>query len=355
MRAPAFWWRSPGPGASLLQPLGALYGAIAARRMSQHGMRSPLPVICIGNFSVGGTGKTPFAIELARHLLRIGERPAFLTRGYGGTHPGPLIVEPSRHSARDVGDEAGLLARHAVTIVARARDAGASLAASVGASVIVMDDGLQNSSLAKDFTFAMVDGETGIGNGFCLPAGPLRAPLAAQWPFVQAVVMVGKPRSSGQALKEEATRRGLPVLPANLVPDPEVAAALRGQRVVAFAGIGRPEKFFASLQTLGALVVAQLGFGDHHRFTMRELARVSSIARAHNAVLVTTEKDGLRVKDVIRPAPSNQPDSEGPAILGVRLLELPVHLQVWEETELQKLIARALFIRRGSGAEPARG
>ncbi len=356
MRAPGFWWRSPGLGARLLQPLGALYGGVVARRMSRDGMRSPLPVICVGNFSAGGTGKTPFAIELAHHLMRMGERAAFLTRGYGGTYRGPIVVEVSRHRALDVGDEALLLARHAMTVVARARDAGARLAESAGASVIVMDDGWQNPSLAKDFVFAMVDGEAGIGNGLCLPAGPLRAPLAAQWPFVQALVPVGFPGTSCRALMEEAARRHITVLEAKLVPDREAVEALRGRAVLAFAGIGRPEKFFASLRSLGALVVAEHGFGDHHPFEARELAALAAKARARDAILVTTEKDMVRVRDAVAvsdPARADHRGSESAAIFDVSLRELPVRLQIEDETELDKLIATALFLRRSVGARRA--
>src|SRR4051812_1975988 len=176
IRAPAFWWRAPGWEARLLAPFAALYGAGAARRLAQPGERVAIPVICAGNFVVGGAGKTPFAIELARRLVARGERPAFLTRGYGGSLAGPVAVTPA-HAAAEVGDEALLLAAHAPTVVARSRIGGARHAERDGASVIVMDDGLQNPSLAKDLSFALVDAEAGIGNGLVLPAGPLRAPL----------------------------------------------------------------------------------------------------------------------------------------------------------------------------------
>lgn len=316
-------------------------------------MRSALPVICVGNFTAGGTGKTPFALKVAQRLVRMGERPAFLTRGYGGAQRGPLVVDASRHRAVDVGDEALLLARHAMTILARARSAGARLAESAGASVIVMDDGWQNPSLAKDFVFATVDGETGIGNGLCLPAGPLRAPLAAQWPFLEALVAVGDPGSSCLALMEEAARRGITVLRARLVPDRQAAEALRGRNVVAFAGIGRPEKFFASLRALGAVVVAEHGFGDHHPFAARELAALAAKARARDAILVTTEKDLVRLTDVAAaddPARADDFARESATIFGMPLRAVSVHMQIEDEATLDKLIASALFIRRGIGA-----
>ncbi|MBV9518936.1 MAG: tetraacyldisaccharide 4'-kinase, partial [Hyphomicrobiales bacterium] len=338
MRAPGFWWRTPGLEARLLQPLGAVYGAVTAHRMSGRGTRSALPVLCVGNFSAGGTGKTPFAIELAQRLIRMGERPAFLTRGYGGTSRGPIVVDASRHRVLEVGDEALLLARRARTIVAKAREAGARLAESAGASVIVMDDGLQNSSLTKDLAVAMVDGETGIGNELCLPAGPLRAPLSAQWPYVHAVVTVGAPGPSCLALMKEAERRGVPVLAGKLVPDPGMAERLGGQAVVAFAGIGRPQKFFESLRAIGAVLVAEYVFDDHHRFAAGELVALGAEARARDAILVTTEKDMVRVKDVVTVRDGEQGEvhareKRAPA-LEISLQELPVRMRIEEETQL---------------------
>jgi tetraacyldisaccharide 4'-kinase len=295
MRAPGFWWRSPGLGARLLQPLGALYGGVVARRMSRDGMRSPLPVICVGNFSAGGAGKTPFAIELAHHLMRMGERPAFLTRGYGGTYRGPIMVEASRHRALDVGDEALLLARHAMTVVARARDAGARLAESAGASVIVMDDGWQNPSLCKDLAIAVLDGRRGIGNGRVFPAGPLRAPLESQLDRADALMLIGPPAAGAEPAIAAAQRRGLPRFEGELAPDPTVIATLAGARVLAFAGIADPDKFFATLEAGGVAVVARRGFADHHRFTEREVAALLALADRERLMPVTTEKDLARL------------------------------------------------------------
>src|SRR5690348_2940661 len=164
MREPAFWWRKPGLAASLLAPLGALYGAVAARRMRRLGQRARAPVVCIGNLTVGGAGKTPTAIAAAQALREAGAKPAFLTRGYGGRLAGPVAVAPT-HDAADVGDEPLLLARVAPTVVARDRVAGAIAAVEAGADVIVMDDGFQNPALAKDLSLLVVDGRRGIGNG----------------------------------------------------------------------------------------------------------------------------------------------------------------------------------------------
>jgi tetraacyldisaccharide 4'-kinase len=362
MRAPGFWWRSPGLEARLLQPLGELYGAVAARRMQRHGLRSAVPVFCVGNFVAGGSGKTPFAIELAHRLIRMGERPAFLTRGYGGTRRGPVLVDAAEHGAREIGDEAVLLARHAPTVVARARDAGARLAESAGATAIVMDDGLQNPSLAKDLSFATVDAEIGIGNALCLPAGPMRAPLAAQWRFVQALVTVGVPGPGCRALIDEAARRELAVIRVSFVPDPAAAEALHGRAVVAFAGIGRPEKFFASLRASGAVIVSAHRFADHQRFKPEELAALLAKARAQDALLVTTEKDMARIREIeiariedaalaseLASLRDRASCDVGPAF-ETRLREFPVRLRIEGEEGLDKLVARALFIRRGLSA-----
>jgi tetraacyldisaccharide 4'-kinase len=336
MRAPRFWWRPPGVAAQLLGPSATLYGVLAARRMRQQGVRSALPVLCVGNFVVGGTGKTPFAITVAQCLSQLGERPAFLTRGYGGALPGPLVVDPSRQTSHEIGDEALLLAGHAQTVVARSRPDGAKLIERSAASVIVMDDGLQNATLFKDFTFAIVDAEIGLGNGLCLPAGPLRAPLSDQWPFVQALVLMGS-GSAGSILEHEAKRRGLAILAAGLAPDDSVATELAGQRVVAFAGIGRPAKFFATLRSIGAIVVVERGFPDHHRFSARELGELGAEALKAGARLVTTEKDLAR----IGARPAQIPPR-------ARLGALPVRARVDRGTalELEALLSEALASRR---------
>jgi tetraacyldisaccharide 4'-kinase len=294
MRAPAFWWhRTPTPLARLLTPASLAYGAIAGRRMSRAGERAPVPVVCIGNFTAGGAGKTPTALMIAALLRSHGHSPAFLTRGYGGRLAGPVPVGPA-HTAAEVGDEPLLLARTAPTVVARHRPAGARLAAQQGASVIVMDDGLQNPSLTKDLSLAVVDGATGLGNRLPLPAGPLRAPLAAQWPRVDAVLVIGS-GEAGDAVASEARERGTPVWRGRLRPDPQAAARLSGRRVLAFAGIGRPEKFFETLRECGAQVIATRAFPDHHAFTPGDLASLRAGAVRDDLALVTTEKDAVRL------------------------------------------------------------
>jgi len=192
MREPAFWWRRAGLAASLLAPVGLVYGAIAARRMAAKGTAAGVPVLCVGNFTLGGAGKTPTVIALARMLADAGEHPYCLTRGYGGTLAGPKLVDPHNDLAAQVGDEALLLAHVAPTVVARDRVAGAAFARAQGASLIIMDDGLQNASLAKDFTLAVIDARRGVGNRCIFPAGPLRAPLAAQLAKTDALLVVGE-------------------------------------------------------------------------------------------------------------------------------------------------------------------
>lgn len=295
MRAPGFWWSAPSLAANLLRPVGLVYGAVAARRMRRAGERAGVAVICVGNFTAGGAGKTPTALAIAQMLTEAGERPVFLTRGYGGRLHGPVRVDLARHSAADVGDEPLLLARAAPAIVARNRPAGARLAVAEGASVIVMDDGLQNPSLAKDLTLAVVDGRTGVGNGLCLPAGPLRAPLSVQWPRMDAVIVVGA-GAGGEAVAHATTRQGKLLVRARLEPDPAAAAGLRGRRVLAFAGIGRPEKFFATLAACGARIAVRRAFPDHHPFTAPEMAALASQAEADDLALVTTEKDFSRIE-----------------------------------------------------------
>jgi tetraacyldisaccharide 4'-kinase len=295
MRDPSFWWRTPGPMAGLLAPLGALYGVIAAHRLMQAGQRARVPVVCIGNLTVGGAGKTPTAIAVARLLQAAGARPVFLTRGYGGRLGGPVVVAPA-HGAADVGDEPLLLARVAPTIVARDRAAGAQAAAAAGADVIVMDDGFQNPALAKDLSLIVVDGRRGLGNGKVFPAGPLRAPLRQQIARAQALLVVGEAGPAAQPAIDAARARGLPVLAGRLVPEPAVVAALAARPALAFAGIADPEKFFATLRGAGIALGATQAFPDHHRFAAVEADDLITRAERAGLALVTTEKDLARLR-----------------------------------------------------------
>jgi tetraacyldisaccharide 4'-kinase len=281
--------------ARILAPAGLVWSAVAARRMAREGRDCGVPVICVGNFVVGGAGKTPVVVAIAEILTGAGARPFILSRGHGGAgHAEPVLVDPLAHSAADVGDEPLLLCKAAPTIVCSDRAAGARGAVKLGATAIVMDDGMQNPSPRKSLVVAVVDAATGIGNGLCPPAGPLRAPMAAQWPAVDALVTMGA-GAPGDAMTDRARAMGKPVFSARLRANEADAAALRGQRVLAFAGIGRPEKFFASLDEAGALVVGRRSFGDHHVFSSRERDSLAREARRLGAGLVTTEKDAARL------------------------------------------------------------
>lgn len=298
---PAWWYAGDGGlKAVCLQPLGAAWGAIAARRYRREtAYRARLPVICVGNFTAGGTGKTPLALCVAGELARLGRQPVFLTRGYGGRLAGPHWVDASRDSASDVGDEALLLARAWPTLVARNRRDGARAVESGdrAGDVIVMDDGLQNPQLGKDLVLAVVDGARGLGNGRVIPAGPLRAPLAFQLELTDAVI-VNKPRGTGAESPAAGWLRQSfpgPVMTAT-VSVREPAAWLEGASVVAYAGIGAPQRFFDLLSGLGAEVVRSMAFPDHHVFTPAEAEHLLGLAEGHAAVLVTTEKDWVRLE-----------------------------------------------------------
>ena len=282
MRAPNFW-KHRGVVARLLSPLGKLYGAsVAFKAANASAYRAAMPVICVGNLTAGGSGKTPVAIALGEMLKARGLRPAFLTRGYGGKAGAPLLVKP-HHTARIVGDEALLLARSAPTIVSRDRAVGAARAAEERADVLVMDDGFQNFSLAKDLSLVVVDGGGGFQNGLVLPAGPLREPVAQGLKRADAVIIIGNgtPDLAGYAG---------PVLRAHLAPLPHDFA---GRTVFAFAGIGRPQKFFDTLKVAGALVKGTQDFADHHLYDAKDLQGLRDQAKGD--LLVTTEKDLVRI------------------------------------------------------------
>ena len=289
MRAPDFWTRKDGSARLLgcvLAPLGWAYGAsVAFKAARAHPYRANALVICVGNLSVGGTGKTPLAIVVARKLQHDGYRTVFLSRGYGGTQRGPLVVDCKTMTAAQVGDEPLLLARHGAVIVARNRRAGAMLADEMNFDAIVMDDGHQNFALDKDLSLVVIDGEQGFGNGRLVPAGPLREPLAQGLGRANAVVVVGGSVPSLGSFGGE-------VLQSTLVADCE---GWRGKRVVAFAGIGRPEKFFASARACGIELTACVAFPDHHPYTTAELSSLARSARERDAVLLTTEKDYVRL------------------------------------------------------------
>ncbi|MFG1477498.1 tetraacyldisaccharide 4'-kinase [Xanthobacter sp. V4C-4] len=294
-RAPGFWWRPPGLASALLAPIGAMVGATTLHRMARRGEQVPVPVICIGNPTVGGAGKTPTAIWCLDRLAAAGGRPFALLRGHGGAVTAPVLVDPLRHDADAVGDEALLLVGHAPTLVAGGdRAGGARRAVAEGASHIVMDDGFQNPSLAKDASLLVVDAAVGVGNGAVLPAGPLRAPLAPQVARADAVLLIGT-GPAGEQVARVAEGLGRTVLRARLAPCPSAVAALRGRPLHAFAGIGRPEKFFSTLERNGLDLRARTVFPDHHRFALADLIALKRAAERAGATLVTTSKDMARL------------------------------------------------------------
>ena len=292
--APGFW-QTGGPLAAALSPFQIITRMATARRIAQAGWQAPVPVICCGNASVGGTGKTPLCLDILARLRARGIDAHGLTRGHGGRLPGPIRVDPARHMAADVGDEALLLAAAAPSWAGADRAAAARAAIAAGAQALIMDDGLQNPSLAKTMSFLVIDGGAGFGNGRLLPAGPLREPVSAAAARCRAAVMLGGDRwgALGQLPAD------LPVLHAAMAPGPEMLA-LAGCQVVAFAGIGRPEKFFATLRDAGIALAASEGFPDHYVYRDEDLARLRGMARSRAAALVTTTKDFARLAPAYR-------------------------------------------------------
>ncbi len=292
--APPFWWKAPDWRAYALYPLSAAYGAIAARRMaSAPRLKVDLPVLCVGNLTVGGTGKTPVAIALARQAIAMKLVPGFLSRGHGGGFSHPHIVDPHGDSARHVGDEPLLLAEHAPVAVTANRAAGAKMLTERGCDFLIMDDGFQSARIHIDYALLVVDAMRGIGNGHVIPGGPLRAPVVGQLRFADAILKMGDGDAADGAVRM-AARANKPVFEAHVRPrNPEAVA---GRRVLAFAGIGNPQKFYQSLRQSGAELAATKSFPDHHQFMADELADLAAQADAAGLALVTTAKDAVRLR-----------------------------------------------------------
>ena len=295
MREPAFWYRPPSLTSRLLAPLGAVYGLVAGLRMQGRGFDAGIPVLCVGNYHTGGAGKTPTVLALTKILRELGETPVVLSRGYGGKWKGPVRVDPERHSAANVGDEPLMLSQTVPVMIARNRVDGVALARSQGATVILMDDGFQNPAIAKDISLIVIDGDRGLGNTSVFPSGPLRAPLKPQLDRTDVLVVIGR-GSSASAVAAEIAGRGKLVLSAHLVPDPASLAMLAGKRVLAFAGIGDPGRFFRTLRGAGIEVAHERAFADHHPYSQAEIAALAVEARGSGLTLVTTEKDLARLR-----------------------------------------------------------
>ncbi len=331
MREPAFWYRPHSPLSHVLFPLGALYGAVTAWRMQRDGVDAGIPVICVGNYHVGGAGKTPTVLALTKLLRELGETPVVLSRGYGGHLKGPVMVDRARHTAADVGDEPLMMARDVPVAVARDRLDGVALAKSQGATVIVMDDGFQNPRLLKDASLIVIDSERGLGNGQVFPAGPLRAPLQAQLARTDALVLIGDGRAANDVAAELA-KRDKPELRARLKPVAASLAQLTGKRVFAFAGIGDPERFFRTLHASGIAVARTRAFADHHAFSQDEIAALAADARREQLTLVTTEKDLARLR-----GRADVPDG---------IVPFAVELEFDEPAKLRQLIGDHLYRAR---------
>ncbi len=332
MKAPDFWRKGKWhPMALLLAPLGWLYGAIGARRLKRGAWaKVDMPVICVGNINAGGVGKTPTVIALAGFLAERGYCPHVVSRGYGGRESGPLQVNEMAHTAAQVGDEPLLMAAFAPTWVAKDRLAGAQAAIAAGADVILLDDGFQNPALYKDLSLIVVDAAVGFGNGRVLPAGSLREPVATGLARGAAVVSIGTTKAQVALGQRWPMVNDLPRLKAELKPL-QTGMDWAGQRVIAFAGIGRPDKFFKSLERAGAEIVAAHSFADHAPYTAAALQRLLKESRQKGAQLVTTEKDAARLPARFRP----------------EVIAFPVRLVFAEEAKLEALMQGAGLGGRG--------
>lgn len=291
--APPFWWEKPDWRAALLWPLSKLYGIIAVRRMDR---ASPpiidLPVICIGNLTVGGGGKTPTALAIAQSALKMKRKPGVISRGYGGTTTGVHVVDAAHDLAKQVGDEPLLIAQYVPIAVSVDRLAAAQKLQSQGCDFIIMDDGFQSMRLKSDFNLVVIDARRGVGNGHTIPGGPLRAPIVPQLRHADALLKTGSGEAADQIIRL-AARAAKPIY----IAAPKVAKGLnlKNKRVLAFAGIADPEKFFDTLAHAGAQISLSRTWPDHHYFADDELAELGQTADAGDLILVTTEKDAMRL------------------------------------------------------------
>ncbi|BDW84066.1 tetraacyldisaccharide 4'-kinase [Roseicyclus marinus] len=326
MRAPGFWHGEPGLLSALLSPLGLIYAGATRRRLAQGPrQRVGVPVICVGNLNAGGTGKTPVVIALAERLRDRGVVAHAVSRGHGGTLGGPVRVDERRHSASETGDEPLLLAAFLPTWVAKDRVAGAQAAVGAGAQVILLDDGFQNPGLAHDLSIVVVDAHVGFGNGRVIPAGPLREPIKTGLARAEIVLSVGDAAAQARFAARWGQAVTLPRVSGSLEPLP-MGLPLKGLPVLAFAGIGRPEKFFQTLKAMGADIRATHALSDHQPLSDALMTRMLREARAIGAQVVTTEKDAVRL----------------PSPLRAQVMTVPVRLRVADWGPLDAALDRVI-------------
>jgi len=328
--APPFWWKDLAWQSFLLWPVSYVYGSIAHRRMqTEHSYSTAIPVICVGNFIAGGAGKTPTTQLLAKHARKKGYRPGILSRGHGGAITAPTIVNLERHNAYDVGDEALLHAKHNMTVVSTDRTIGAKLLEDQGCDIIIMDDGFQNPSLQKDYNLVVVDAKRGLGNGFTIPAGPMRMPLKAQLMHADAILVTGK-GEKGITTIRKAARAGKPVFTARLKVIGK--SKFKKMDVLAFAGIADGGKFFDTLSEIGVNVVEKAEFGDHHVYTREECEDLLDKAKRKKLKVVTTTKDHARLQSM----------GDAPQRLADESIAVPVELVPEEPDMLERILSKAI-------------
>lgn len=342
---PGWWYRSgraSGLAERLLAPIGDLYGTVVERRFTTaKPYRSAVPVICVGNFTAGGTGKTPLTRFLIDFLAKREKTAVCLSRGYGGSLAGPVWVEAGQHTAGEVGDEPLLIAKSARVMIARGRRAGMAAieAAEVNVDSVIMDDGLQNPSLAKDLSIAVVDARRGIGNGRVIPAGPLRARLGFQLGLVDCIVVMGPdPEGAEAPIFEDLKKRFHGPVLRGAVEAAGDATWIAGSKIIAYAGIANPHRFFRSVEGLAPESVIRRSFADHHVFTDAEARRLLADANAAGAKLLTTEKDLARLAGATGAC----------ADLAARSRVLPIAVR-FEERDLVRLGALVDGVLKGRG------
>ncbi len=345
--APPFWWQNPSWQAWLLSPLSFIYGRAAGKRMDFNASAAAsVPVICVGNFIVGGAGKTPTVELLSRHVRARKLRPGVLSRGHGGAITTPTVVKRDRHNAHDVGDEALLHAVHAITVVSADRPAGAELLVEQGCDIILMDDGFQNPSLEKDFCLVVVDAKRGLGNSFAMPAGPMRVPFHHQLLYADTILIIGE-GERGDAVVRKCARAGKPVLRCSV----HTKCRLLKKPYLAYAGIADASKFTDSLSAAGADVREIEAFGDHHFFTEEECEELLQRADRDELTLITTSKDAARMRGMGAP---QEKLLEASTVLKIELrLEDPSQLESIIDAAIEKSLhsrlAREKLQRNSTG------